>query len=245
MVGMTGSARLLGGMATGAALAMGAAGALGQGLPASVPTTGAAAGPATTVSSASAVRAGQPLRVTWAGGLLTVRADDSSLNGILREVSRQTGMKVTGGVVEERVYGTYGPARPETVLDALLMGTGSNMLLKENTADTPMELVLTPRQGGATPPGPASYAHRGGGGEDDLPPQQMDPRGGNRRENSVPMPFNAQTIQPAPAAAATPDTTGTPAATTDQQSPNGVKTPQQIYDQLMKLQQQKAATPPQ
>jgi hypothetical protein len=186
--------------------------------------------------------------VTWTGGVLSIAADDSSLNQILREICRQTGMTVTGGVVDERVYGSYGPAAPGVVLTSLLLGTGSNMLLKENAFKGPVELVLTPRQGGASPPGPASYA-RNDDREDDLPPQRIVPSSRAQTFPAQPAGAPAQgttssaspgsTAAPAPAAPS-----GTSAATTDQPSPNGVKTPQQIYDQLMKLQQQKATQPP-
>ncbi len=93
-------------------------------------------------------------QVSCTAGQLTVHADNSSLNGILRSVSRCTGMRITGGVVDQRVFGDYGPAAPATVIATLLDGTGSNMLLLETASDQPAELVLTPRTGGPTPPGP-------------------------------------------------------------------------------------------
>ena len=49
-------------------------------------------------------------RVTYTNGLLQVRADDSSLNQILRDISAETGMKIIGGVADQRVFGSYGPA---------------------------------------------------------------------------------------------------------------------------------------
>ncbi len=87
-------------------------------------------------------------------GQLTVRADNSSLNGILQQISRCTGMKITGGVLDQRVFGNYGPAASGTVLATLLDGTGSNILLRETAADQPAELILTPRTEGPTPPSP-------------------------------------------------------------------------------------------
>ena len=227
--------------------------ALGQRLPAAAPTSsvasvpGASTAPATPVPAAAApvsasAQAAKRARVTWAGGVLTIEAENSSLNGILRDVSQQTGMKITGGVADERVYGTYGPGPAEMVLGTLLTGTGSNVLLKENTPARPMELVLTPRQGGPTPAGPSTYAREREERMDDLPPQRMRP--GRTEERAGEAPVNggmgrngADANQPASVAPAA-------TATTDQQSPNGVKTPQQIYDQLMKLQQQQKATPP-
>jgi hypothetical protein len=92
-------------------------------------------------------------------GLIQIRADNSSLNQILRSISHITGMKITGGVEEQRVFGNYGPATLSTVLATLLDGTGANILLLGGNAGTPPELVLTSRAGGPEPPGPNSPAY--------------------------------------------------------------------------------------
>ena len=92
--------------------------------------------------------------VTYEAGLLSIQANDSSLNLILRQVAHLTGMKITGGVAEERVFGNYGPSKPSTVLSTLLDGTRSDMVLRHDTSNTITELILTPRGGGAVPPGP-------------------------------------------------------------------------------------------
>ena len=201
--------------------------------------------------------------VSLAAGQLSVRADNSSLNQILRDISRVTGLKVTGGVIDERVYGTYGPASTAAILAALLNGTGSNMLLVEAGGHAPQELVLTPRQGGPTPPNPNATRELG---ETDLPPglshrsTNDDPQGQpfpppaprlnpfNRPRSTEPSAPMATTNAAAPTdtPAATPADPTAPATTTTDQSPNGVKTPQQIYEQLLRLQQQQdKTTPPQ
>jgi hypothetical protein len=173
--------------------------------------------------------------VTSIDGKLSITADNSSLNQILRDISRLTGIKITGGVTEEHVFGKYGPAPPAKVLAALLDGTGSNMLLLQNGA-APAELILTPRTGGATPPNPNASTFNGADSDDDASqsterlinrgprqPGQLDP---NR-------PDPPPTLLPPPNL---PPDTAPPS--TQEQSPNGVKTPQQIYDQLMRLHQQ-------
>ena len=91
-------------------------------------------------------------QVQFANGLLDVRADDSSLQQILRSIARRTGMKITGGVADQRVYGNYGPAPASTILATLLDGTGVNMLLQSTPDAVPEVLVLTPQTGGVTPP---------------------------------------------------------------------------------------------
>jgi hypothetical protein len=61
--------------------------------------------------------------VSYQQGQLSVIADNSSLNQILGDISRQTGMKIIGGVADQPVYGTYGPGAPAQILVALLEGT--------------------------------------------------------------------------------------------------------------------------
>ncbi len=230
-----------------AVIAFGGAGA--QGLPATPPTSPAVTAAPTEIQT-PARQSPERAQVQLDGRMLTVSANNSSLNQILREISRVTGMKITGGVTDERVYGSYGPAEASTVLTALLGGTGSNVLIVLDDRQSPQELVLTPRAGGATPPNPNASRDRG---EEDLPPQRtpryprQDGQGVTFPPNQVappPMPFpqgqqNAapQNFQPQPIVAP-------PSDTTTQESPNGVKTPQQIYDQLMKMQQQQQQKPP-
>jgi hypothetical protein len=218
----------------------------GQGLPATTPTTTA---PVAQVTQAAKKPADLPARraeVSYRTGRLSIAAENSSLNQILREIGQLTGMKITGGVNDERVYGIYGPADAETVLSALLDGTGSNMLLVLDDREQPKELVLTPRMGGPTPPNPNAVQERE---EEDLPPMRMPRARGVEGVNPPPQFHPPQPLptEIVPPPAATPE----PAATdTTQQSPNGVKTPQEVYDQLMKLQQQHqqkpaTVTPPQ
>lgn len=133
----------------------------GSTLPATAPTdlgngTGTGIAPLAGIATEAdrpGSRRHKPL-VSCDGGQLTVHADNSSLNGILRAVAACTGMRITGGVVDQRVYGNYGPAAPATILATLLDGTGSNMLLQETASAEPAELILTMRMGGPTPPGP-------------------------------------------------------------------------------------------
>lgn len=132
-----------------------------SGLPATAPTAAGAGltAPIAAVSTPADRFGAKPQRaeVSCPDGQIEVRADNSSLNGILRAIARCTGMRITGGVTEQRVFGNYGPAAPATVLATLIDGTGSNMLLRERTADQPAELILTPRTGGPTPPAPSTY----------------------------------------------------------------------------------------
>lgn len=166
-----------------------------------------------------------PASVTYANGLLTVEAGNSSLNQILRDISRETGMKITGGVADERVFGKYGPASAAQVLSALLDGTGSNMLLVGSNGAAPAELVLTPRTGGVTPPNPNAAALADNQSDDQSP-----------KETYRPIPETNLPVDPPPEME--PARTAPPAAGTQQQSPNGVKTPQDIFNELQKMRRQ-------
>jgi hypothetical protein len=171
--------------------------------------------------------------VSYASGTLSVSASNSSLNQILREISRVTGIKISGGVTDERVFGQYGPGVPAQILASLLDGTGSNMLLLHTDNSTPGELILTPRLAGPTPPNPNATSqddepeyHNPSNVEEPSTPQAAE---GNSSPGMPPGPHP-------PAAGADPSQPG---------SPNGAKTPEQIYDQLqhMRQQQQPATTP--
>lgn len=149
-------------------------------LPPTAPTAVAPVAPinATATQPDAATRAHRA-EVEYASGLLSINADNSSLNQILREIGRQTGMKITGGVREERVFGHYGPSTPETILFTLIDGTSTNMVLRQTASNQPEELILTPRQGGPTPPNPNAQAFdtsRDNDDRDRRSPQQRVPQ---------------------------------------------------------------------
>jgi hypothetical protein len=202
------------------------------------PTSPTALTPASPVAPSPAVPPQPPAhhaQVVFAHGQLEITADDSSLNQILRDIGSQTGMKITGGVADQRVFGKYGPASPAEVLADLIDGTGSNMLLRDNAANVPAELILTPQGGGPTPPNPNARSF-----DDDTPDQPQPPA---RYEQEPPRPAYVAEPHPAAPAANTPDAASSsnpssPGA--NPTSPNGVQTPQQIYEQLQRLQQTQA-----
>jgi hypothetical protein len=179
----------------------------------------------------------QRAQVTYADGTLSVAADNASLNQILRQIAGDTGIKITGNVTDERVFGHYGPGDPAQVLAALLDGTGSNMILVHHDEDASSELILTPRQGGATPPNPHAAAYNDRSESDEPPSQSMQPR------PSVPIQGNP--VIP-PVTPGTAPAGASPTNSSQPDNPNGVKTPQQIYEQLQRMrQQQQQSAPPQ
>ena len=229
-------------------------------------------------------------QVTFSGGQLDVRANDSSLNQILRAISRATGLKITGGVQDQRVYGNYGPASTASVLATLLDGTGTNILLLEGDPTIPPELILTPRGGGPTPPSPNAPGFDDGPDAAPVQPQNAQasvPQTSPQQPpvarqlpvttsgpQSIPQPenningsplntsptasnfptTNSVPIDSVPTPSTTPSTSGivdapnppAPGSTTGT-APNGAATPEQIYQQLLQMQQkqkQGQAPPP-
>jgi len=212
-------------------------------LPATVPTVLPAPVAAPQVRVAPVADGARRAQVLYSDGKLEITADNSSLNQILHEISRETGMKITGGVTDERVFGKYGPGAPAEILIRLLDGTGSNMLLRETASKVPAELILTARQGGPTPPNPNAR-----GFDDDEPSREYTPQ-------PAPIPM----VQP-PAAPADAGGAGAgvgaeagagmslpPGAPTrggaNPPSPNAAQTPQQIFEQLQQLQQTQPQQP--
>jgi len=129
--------------------------------PTSLPPNNALPAPISGTGTAGTQGPKQPhhAQVTLVDGNIDIRANDSSLNQILRSISRATGLKITGGVQDERVFGNYGPAPLSSILATLLGGTGTNILFLAGDATNPPQLTLTPRGGGATPPTPDSSAY--------------------------------------------------------------------------------------
>jgi len=269
-----------------------------SGLPATPPTSAAQLGNAVAPLTATPAKpeTSRPHRadVRYDSGLISINANNSSLNRILREISRQTGMKITGGVREERVFGHYGPAPVADILETLIDGTETNMVLRQTAANTPEELILTPRSGGVSPPNPNAPSFDESNDDDSnlrqpAPPSTMTQPVGARppatipaltpNEGSVPpsIPQPANNVNGSPSntsptastlpvtnsvpidAIPTPSTTPPangivdapnppPPGAVHPASPNGVKTPEDIYRQLQQLraqqQQQQSTTPP-
>jgi len=115
--------------------------------------------PAPIIPPTPATSPAQHADVSVSGALVTVQADNSSLNQILRSIMRKTGLKVTGGVAEERVFGAYGPAPLGPLLTSLLTGTGMNVIFVPAGSGSAAQLILSPRNGGPMPPPPEATAN--------------------------------------------------------------------------------------
>jgi hypothetical protein len=162
--------------------------------------------------------AGHAAQVGYSHGQLVVDADNSSLNQILHEIARVTGMKITGSVADGRVFGKYGPGAPTGILESLLDGAGVNVLLRETATGAPAELILTPRNGPPTPPNPAAQQAQ------DVPAPAPPARVGDPgTEDIVVRDINGN---PAPVGSAIPPPAAPP------------PTPEQQQQQIQRMQQQ-------
>jgi hypothetical protein len=152
----------------------------------------------------------QPARdaqIVFADGNLSIHADNSSLAAILHQVASNSGMKIEGLGGDERVFGNFGPGAPRDVLADLLVGTAYNQVLLGDLNGAPRELILSPAtRGGAPAPSPAPQANAN---VDD----------GNNEPEAVEAP------PPSPE----------PPAGSTQQPPPGVRTPQQLFEQLQQM----------
>jgi hypothetical protein len=161
-------------------------------LPAMPPTSTAQAGNTAATPAKPDPNRAHKADVRYDSGLISITASNSSLNQILREISRQTGMKISGGVRDERVFGHYGPAPVGDILATLIGGTGTNMVLRQNAANAPEELILTPRGGGPSPPNPNAPGFDDSSDDDTQPSTATRPLG-------VRLPPPAPAPTPAPA----------------------------------------------
>jgi hypothetical protein len=157
-------------------------------------------------------------QIVFTGDTLSIRADNSSLADILHQVAAKSGMQIEGLSGDERVFGTFGPGAPRDVLADLLNGTAYNLVLLGDLGDgAPRQLILTPA------------THGGAASSQPAPTTTID-EAANEPEPEVP--------QPQPEVP--------PAGTTPPPTP-GVKTPQQLFEQLQKMrsaQQQQVTTQP-
>lgn len=197
----------------------------------------AATGPTGTATS---TRPEARLDVVYANEKLTVNAANASLNQLLRDITQKTGLTISGGVSEERVFGHYGPLPVAEVLIALLDGTGSNVVLVENKSGH-SELILTPRRGGVTPPSANSSMAQNNAQEPQEPQEQYVP---------PVQPFRPPVAMGRGPVGANPD--GSPALTPPPQDETNTappvdsaepKTPQEIYEQLQAIEAQKPPAP--
>ena len=152
---------------------------------------------------------------------LTIRAYESSLSQILRELCASSGMKVEGLAQDQRIYGSLGPGEPDDVLSSLVGGLDYNVLMVGGTnRGLPRQLILSPRTQEAAAQGPSQ-------------------QGGNTSTDDE----NAQEDQAAPPEVQPmPGRIFTPAAPGPDPAQNG-RTAQQMLEDLRRMHPQGETTP--
>lgn len=184
-----------------------------------------------------------PPQVSYRNGLLTIVATNSTLDDILRAVSARTGATVDAPaqLTGERVAARLGPGNPREVLSDLLRGPRFDYILLGSDGDpnAVRSIILTPNR--SSPTAPATVAQ--------VPPQARPVTPPQEDEEEV---VEEQQLPPIPEVSPVrqgsrhrppympPDqTVGQPGASPENPQPQEVKTPEQLLQELRKLQQQR------
>jgi hypothetical protein len=197
-----------------------------------------------------------PPEVSYVNGQLLIDAKNSTLADVLKAVEKDTGatFDISSGDTSERVVGRIGPGTPRDVMAELLNGSHFNYVML-SPIDNPSALskvLLTPRSKGATtqtftaqqqpqpqpfmqpgqispalqvqqqPAAAEESADNGDNGDENADNQNQDQTEGQ----PDPQADAAQTVQPP-------------------QQPAGVKTPEQLLQELRQQQQQVIQQTPQ
>ena len=188
-------------------------------VPRPAPEAMAAPAPAAPAPNWPADQPPNQAKVSWDSRGLEIEASNSSLDQVLRQVAADTGARLEGlaenqrildqGILDQRIFGTYGPGPAGDVLSKLLDGSGCNVLMiGGRDADAPLEIVLTVSSP-ASPQTEANNRNRSNP-EDDDAPEPLEP------ETPAPPPMK------------------TPFGNGDSGSP---ETPQQIMQDILDRQQ--------
>jgi hypothetical protein len=191
-----------------------------------------------------------PPKVTMSSGQLSIVADNSTLGEVLNAVKSLTGATVDApsSASSERIAAQLGPGEPQQVLQQLLSGSKFDyIILGSPTNSTTIEkIILTARgaagPGGANIPTGGAPVNNAGGqmaGRPGFQPPQMP----DQNENAV----DDETTQPEPPPPMQEEVTPPQPGAQQQIGPggeqqqNGPKTPEQLLQELQRLQQQQGA----
>ncbi len=187
-----------------------------------------------------------PPQVTYSNGLLTIVANNSTLSDILHAVSARTGADVDmpPQLGAQRVAAHIGPGAPRDVLSDLLSGPGFDYILLGSDGDpnAVRSIILSPNQPSSPNAGP-SVAQRQPVRAVTPPQEEIEDEAAGEAQFQ---PENPQNVRPVPPPQQTfgPGQPLPPNQTAGQQAPFGggqqpqVKTPEQLLEELRKMQQQ-------
>jgi hypothetical protein len=217
--------------------------------------------PATPPPTIAQMPASAP-QVAFQSGELTISAQNSTLGDILKAVRAQTGATIElPGNAPERVVGTFGPGPARDVLTSLLNGSHFNYLLLGSATDPNAldhVILMAKSSGGAVEPPPqaeqasaynqpvfnrAIQAPMAAPGGNTVVVEGQDAQDDNATDDSADATDDAQADDQTDDQATDDQATDDQAATDQtqgqqQQGQNGVKTPEQMLQELQQRQQQ-------
>jgi hypothetical protein len=198
----------------------------------------------------------QPPQVSYLNGQLTIISRNSTLADILHAVARQTGaaIELPPGAGFERVAGRMGPGPARNVLAELLNGSRYDYVMVASAANPGglRHVILTPKTGGgegpSSAPPVAAYQPPPQPEQQVMPNEQEMPPDASADESEIPPeepPADDQSSQQPPQAppgqaypqAYTPGTPQSGSVQPGAQQPAGVKTPEQLLQELQRMQQ--------
>jgi hypothetical protein len=179
--------------------------------------------------------------VTYQGGELTIQSNNATLGQVLRSVQAKTGASfdVPASANSDRVVAQLGPGQPRDVLATLLNGSKFNyIILGSPTQPGAVEkLILTPRQNGPI----ANTAQNRPAPQPEPEPQQEEDY---TPPEPTPVEENSVNGNPPPGAyrpgftPTQPNQNGENQPENNGQPQQGVKTPEQLLQELQRMQQQ-------
>jgi hypothetical protein len=149
-----------------------------------------------------------PAEIRFTTTSLFIHAQNSSLNDILHAISSQSGMKIQGLGGDERVFGNFGPGQPRDVLSQLLNGTPYNVLMVGDLSNG------APRQLVLTPAAQAPAMEADNSAQQASANDKSDSDDESTDENAP-----GQEIP-------------------KMRNPQGIRSPQQIYQELQRMREQ-------
>ncbi|MCU1305866.1 MAG: hypothetical protein JWN45_561 [Acidobacteriaceae bacterium] len=176
-------------------------------------------------------------RISYQGGQLTIVAENSNFSDVLSGIRTATGLRIesTGGTGGERVAAKIGPASVRDVLLSLLQGSRYDFIMMGSATDPDRieRVLLSPKAAAATAANGA--ARPAPAASEETAQEDSDNENSDENAGFAPAPAQPPTaLPPGPGAAAAPN--GQPASSPD--ASQGVKTPEQLLQDLRNMQQQ-------
>ncbi|HXZ33870.1 MAG TPA: hypothetical protein VEH30_16455 [Terriglobales bacterium] len=180
-----------------------------------------------------------PPQVAFSGGILTITANNATLGDILRAVHRQTGAAVdVPGNATERVVGIFGPGPVRDVMTLLLNGSHFNYVLLGSATDPGAleKVVLISKSTGMEPVSQSNVAASQFRTASNVP--QAAENADASTDDAAEMPQEAGDAVEDQANQSQPEEQQQPQQANPFGQRGGVKTPEQLLQELQQRQQQ-------